>query len=197
MDSDRRWQAYLLEGITQMLAQTSMQKCIEHEHLKATPARFVKAIEDQFWGIHKDPAAELRTSFAERDYDQMVTVAHVEFQSFCAHHLCPFIGKYTFAYLPEREIVGLSKIPRMIEVLCARPQVQEQLSQQIVQTFMAKVQSRGCGVCIDAFHTCMCCRGVKKWATTRTVALEGCFKTDPSVKSEFLSTVGPVQEMGV
>lgn len=193
---ERTWNQYMLEAVRLLLEQQGMKACISEEHLKATPMRVVKAFGEYFWGVGKDPAAELRTSFTENGYDQMILVAHVEFQSFCAHHLCPFIGTYTFGYIPDKKIVGLSKIPRMIEVLAARPQVQEQLSQQIVETFQAVVHPKGCGIIMDAYHTCMSCRGVKKWATTRTTALMENFQ-EPSVKAEFLSAVGPVKSLGL
>lgn len=196
MDETPKWQGYLNEAIRAMLSTQAMSKCISQEHLHATPARVVKAMEEDFNGIYKDPAAQLTTAFAEDGYDQMVSIAHVEFTSFCAHHLRPFMGRYTFAYIPNQKIVGLSKIPRMVEVLCARPQVQEQLTRQIVDVFQAKVEPIGCGLVMDAFHTCMCSRGVKKWATTRTVALAGNFK-EASVKAELLSTVGPAMALGV
>jgi GTP cyclohydrolase I len=190
------WSNYMLEAVRLMLEQPDMAKCISEEHLKSTPMRVVKAFGEYFWGVGKDASKELRTSFQKNSYDQMIIVAHVEFQSFCAHHLCPFIGTYSFAYLPDERIVGLSKIPRMVEVLAARPQVQEELSRQIVETFQATVQPKGCGVIMDAYHTCMSCRGVRKWATTRTTALSGTFHQD-SVKSEFLNAVGPVRPLGI
>jgi GTP cyclohydrolase I len=186
----------MLEAVKLMLEQPGMKVCISEDHLKATPMRVVKAFEEYFWGVTKDPAAVLKTTFSEETYSQMILVAHVEFQSFCAHHLCPFIGTYSFGYIPSDKIVGLSKIPRMVEVLAARPQVQEQLSQQIVETFQTIVHPKGCGIVMDAYHTCMSCRGVKKWATTRTTALMENFQ-EPDVKSEFLSAVGPVKALGI
>lgn len=192
-----KWQAYLNEAVSQMLGTTAMRRHLSDEHYRDTPARVVKAFEEYFWGIDKDPAAELKTSFGEKEYSQMVAVAHVEFVSYCAHHLVPFMGKYTFAYIPNSHVVGLSKIPRMVQVLCARPQVQEALSQQIVTTFQSKVSPIGCGVVMDAFHCCMSCRGVRTWATTRTTALAGVFLSDPAVKAEFLSLVGPAKELGL
>lgn len=196
-DEKPKWQAYMLEAVNQMLGTAAMRKHLSAEHYRDTPARVVKAYEEYFWGIDRDPAAELRTSFDEEHYSQMVTVAHIEFVSYCAHHLVPFMGKYTFSYIPNSHVVGLSKIPRMVQVLCARPQVQESLSQQIVSTFQETVKPIGCGVVMDAFHCCMSCRGVKTWATTRTTALAGVFLADASVKAEFLSLVGPCKELGI
>jgi GTP cyclohydrolase I len=186
----------MLEGLRAMLTVPEMNRCIAADHCKNTPWRFVKAMQEDFWGIFKNPAHELRTEFMQDGYDQIVSIAHVEFVSICAHHLRPFIGRYTFSYMPKDSIVGLSKIPRMIEVLCARPQVQEQLSAQIVDTFQQTVSPKGCGLVMDAFHTCMCTRGVKKWATTRTTALRGVF-LESAVKGEFMLNVGPIKPLGV
>lgn len=182
------WQKHLHLSLALLLEQTEFQATMPSEHFKDTPKRVVAAFTEYFAGVHKDPAKELRTSFAESAYDQMIVVSEVDFVSWCAHHLCPFIGTYAFAYLPDKHIVGLSKIPRMIDVLCARPQVQEKLSQDIVEIFQKTVQPKGCGIIMDAVHTCACTRGVKKRFNTRTTALAGVFR-EPSTKQEFLMSV--------
>lgn len=183
------WRCKLRTAIQQMLEQPEFKDSLPGNHFDDTPERVVKAFEEYFAGVYQDPAIQLQTSFEENSYDQMIVLADVDFVSHCAHHFSPFLGTYTFAYLPDKKIVGLSKIPRMVEVLCARPQVQENLTQQVVKVFQDVVSPKGCGLSMDAVHTCACIRGVKKKFTTRTVALAGAFATDASTKAEFLSTV--------
>lgn len=164
------------------------------QHTAGTAARIAKTWVEDFWGLRVDPASFLSTTF-ESDYDQMVVVGKVEFTSWCAHHFLPFFGRYSFAYVPNNRVVGLSKIPRMIEAWCAQPQIQEKLSEDIVGAFYQVLRPHGCGIVMDAVHSCMCARGVNKLATTRTVALRGCFSSnDNSSKQELLSAVGPIPE---
>lgn len=160
------------------------------EHLKDTPKRFVRGFSELISGVHQDPEAVLKTGFEENHYNQMVAVEQIDFVSVCAHHLLPFHGVVHFAYLPNKKVVGLSKIPRMVEILSRRPQIQEQLTQQIVDTFQKVVQPKGCGCMIEAWHACVGIRGVRKPNTRmRTTALAGLFLTKPSVKEEFLMGV--------
>lgn len=183
------WEELMYYAVKNLLSIPNIKKSLPEGHFEDTPSRVVKAFQEYFSGAYKDPAEVLSTAFEEASYDQMIVVSEVDFVSWCAHHLCPFIGTYTFAYIPKKHIVGLSKIPRMVEVLCARPQVQENLSQEIVNVFHDKVVPKGCGIVMDAIHTCTCTRGVKKKFNTRTTALAGNFKQD-SVKAEFLTAVG-------
>lgn len=157
-------------------------------HFKETPERFVRMLDDCFWGIHEDPAAILQKSFTERKYDQMVLMADIDFVSYCRHHLLPFYGHIHFGYLPKKKIVGLSKIPRMIGILAARPQLQENLADDIVRVFDETVKPLGCGVVIRAYHSCISARGIRKNPITQTVALRGEFNT-PHVKAEFLEGI--------
>ena len=158
-------------------------------HTEDTPRRVVKAYEELLSGVGKDAAMALNTHFDEHHYNQMITVANIEFVSMCSHHLLPFHGVAHFAYIPDGKVVGLSKIPRMIDILAHRPQVQERLTQQIVDTFQSVVGPLGCGVMLEAWHACMGIRGVRKpEAMMRTTALTGLFLTKPEVKEEFLLT---------
>jgi GTP cyclohydrolase I len=160
------------------------------EHTKQTPRRVTAAYAELLSGVDKDPAEVLRTSFEESSYNQMITVESIDFMSVCVHHLLPFYGTCTFAYLPDKRIVGLSKIPRMVDILAHRPQVQERLTQQIVDVFQEVVQPLGCGALIKAWHGCVALRGVKKAnARMRTTALRGYFLNKPEVKAEFLAGV--------
>lgn len=183
------WQGQLHHAIALMLAEPEFQKSMSVEHVNDTPRRFVEAFQEYFSGLKQNPEEVLRTGFEPGNYDEMIYVRNVRFTSFCAHHLSPFIGKVHFAYLPSRKIIGLSKIPRLIEIYSRRPQVQEKLSAEIVDTFQRIVQPKGCGVVIEAVHLCMTIRGVRKEeAETRTTALTGVFR-DSAVKSEFLDGI--------
>lgn len=180
------WEFMLEQAIERLLQCSKISKTISDEHTKDTPARVVKAFKEYFMGCTKDPALELTTGFKEETYDQMVFVNDISFTSFCAHHLVPFAGRVHFAYIPQGKVVGLSKIPRMILTLAARPQLQEKLTQEIANCFFDNIEPKGCGVVVEAYHLCMCARGVKQQdAYTRTTALKGDFM-NPSTKQEFL-----------
>jgi len=175
------------EAIRQMLSEVAAD---DTEHTSETPRRVVAAYSELLNGVTKDPAEILRTSFEESSYNQMITVEAIDFISVCVHHLLPFYGQVTFSYLPDKRIVGLSKIPRMVDILAHRPQVQERLTQQIVDVFDATVQPLGCGAMIRAWHGCVACRGVRKAnVRMRTTALRGYFLDKPEVKQEFLASV--------
>lgn len=185
--SDHPW-TELIEAGYQSFLSGLPTGTISEEHLHNTPKRVSKALAEFFTGVTIEPATVLNTAFEESTYDQMVVVTDIEFVSFCAHHILPFWGKAKFAYIPKGRIVGLSKIPRLVEVLSARPQVQEKLAGDIVRVF-SEVISPDCAVMLEAFHTCMAVRGVRKKAITRTTALRGEFQKE-HVKNEFLHTVG-------
>jgi GTP cyclohydrolase IA len=165
---------------------------LEHNahHLNGTADRVIKAWEELFSGTHQDAAAVLSTDFAEEKYDQMICVLDIDFTSMCSHHLLPFSGMVHFAYLPNKKIVGLSKVPRMVEILSRRPQVQEKLTQEIVDTFQATIDPLGCAVVVDARHSCSGIRGARKPGMRMvTNALTGLFLQKPEVKGEFLQTI--------
>jgi GTP cyclohydrolase IA len=187
-DTAVAWQEILGSGIRAMLSTQEMQACVPIGHRKDTPTRVVKAFADAFWGVCVDPASVLKTHFEEEVYSEMIHVEAIDFTSYCMHHLLPFTGKVHFAYVPDKRIVGLSKIPRMIEVLAARPQVQEALTHQIGKVFQDVVVPKGCAVMLyDVTHACTAIRGVKKaHAKMRTTAFFGCFSCGES-RSEFLS----------
>ena len=160
------------------------------DHVKDTPQRYVRGLLELISGVGQDPAAVLKTGFAESHYDQMISVEEIDFTSLCKHHLLPFEGTVAFGYLPNKRIVGLSKIPRMVEILSRRPQTQEQLTQQLVEVFQKTLRPKGCIAMVEARHGCLCYRGAKKPnARMRTTALTGLFLTRPAVKEEFLLAV--------
>jgi GTP cyclohydrolase IA len=176
-------------GLGRMLQEVT-NPAEDFDHIERTPHRVVLAYQELLGGVWQDPAAILQTSFKESSYNQMITVESIDFVSVCIHHLLPFYGECTFAYLPDKRIVGLSKIPRMVDILAHRPQVQERLTQQIVDTFQNVVNPLGCGATIRAWHGCVACRGVRKAnVRMRTTALRGYFLDKPEVRQEFLAGV--------
>lgn len=181
------WQADLYSGIAKLLEVPEVAATLSQAHVEATPQRVVNAFSEYFSGCWRDPREVLMTTFNE-SYDEMVVVKDINFVSFCAHHLAPFIGKVHFGYLPNKKVIGLSKIPRLIEVLSRRPQVQEKLTCEIADIFMDVVKPKGCAVAIEATHLCMSIRGVRKEAVTKTLAVRGQF-SKMITKNEFLEQI--------
>ena len=177
---------YLKSAYTAFLAQLPG---VNKEHIAETPTRIVRQLCELTNGYTADPVAILKTRFSSGNYNQMISVGPVPFASLCSHHVLPFTGFYYFAYIPNKKIVGLSKIPRMFEVFSHRLQVQEDLSEQVVDCFQRIVKPKGCAVLVEAQHMCMSLRGVKKSGFMRTTALRGIFLTDESAKAEFLASV--------
>lgn len=181
-------QKLLVAGYTDLVQQLTKKLGDPDQHFKDTPKRIVKGLEDMFCGVEQDPTFFLETTFTEKAYDQMIWVTDIPFVSYCRHHFLPFFGRIHFAYLPKKRVVGLSKIPRFIKVLCARPQLQENLTQEIADVFSKAVKPLGCGVIITGQHACMFARGTRTFANMRTVQLRGEF-LKPHVKSEFFEGV--------
>lgn len=166
-----------------------VSKTITDEHVKRTPIRTTASLFELFSGCWQKPEELLQTKFTKRKYDQLVYVNEISFVSMCAHHTLPFFGKAFFAYAPNESIVGISKIPRLVECFAHRPQIQEEMSDQIVDVFMKELKPYGCGLIIEAYHTCMMIRGAKQAdAYTKTTSLRGSFKDDPT-RSEFLNGI--------
>lgn len=186
------WQTLLREAIAAYIDHTAAGM-LDPSHLNGTPHRVVRAFEEYVAGYNDDPAKYLVTKFntGKARYDGMVHVEQFDIITRCAHHLEPIIGKAHFAYVPkDRKVVGLSKIPRFTRALCQRLQVQEDLTEEIVDTFMQHVQPYGCGVSIHAVHFCMVARGVREHdAVTRTTALRGSFKTNKPTRDEFQASL--------
>ena len=188
-DGEPSWDWYLRKAISGLLNSEEVKKVISDDHIRDTPDRVVKAFEEYFSGVHEDPEEVLTKGFEVGTYNQMIFVKNISFVSFCAHHITPITGRVHFAYLPKEKIVGLSKIPRLIEIYARRPQVQEKMTQEIVDTFQNVVRPDGCGAVVEAVHLCMTIRGVRKEnAVTRTTALKGVF-TDKGIKDEFLDGI--------
>lgn len=166
----------------------------EREGLQETPQRYLKAWSTWCSGYGQDPAAILKT-FADgaEGYDTMVLQERIPFWSNCEHHLAPFFGQVHIGYMPKGRIVGLSKLARLVEVFARRLTVQERLGVQIADALQQHLQPLGCGVIVQARHSCMESRGIQKSGTiTTTSALRGCF-LDPAMRQEFLGLVAQSQ----
>jgi GTP cyclohydrolase I len=162
----------------------------ERDGLLDTPKRVRKSLAFLTQGYQQDPYAVLGTAIFEEDYDEMVVVKDIEFYSLCEHHMLPFFGKAHIAYIPNGRIVGLSKLPRLVEIYARRLQVQERLTTQIAETLHDLLDPIGVGVVIEASHLCMMMRGVQKQSsTTVTSCLLGRFKDDDKTRAEFLNLV--------
>jgi len=162
----------------------------EREGLLRTPARVHKALEFLTRGYNEDPEAMLKNALFTVSYDEMVIVKDVEVFSLCEHHMLPFFGKVHVAYIPNGRVIGLSKIPRLIEIFSRRLQIQERLTTQIAETIQKVIQPQGVGVVIEARHLCMMMRGVEKQHSQAvTSSMLGCFREEQETRTEFLSLI--------
>jgi GTP cyclohydrolase I len=158
--------------------------------LKRTPERMAKAIRFLTRGYQEDPAQLLRGALFEVDYDEMVIVKDIEMFSLCEHHMLPFFGKVHVAYLPKGKVIGLSKIPRLVDMFARRLQVQERLTKQIAEAIKEAIDPIGVGVVIEARHLCMMMRGVEKQhSATVTSSMLGAFRNEQETREEFLSLI--------
>ena len=161
----------------------------DREGLRETPLRIARMYEEMFAGLHKDPASVLKRTFVEK-YDEMVLVKDIAFDSMCEHHLLPFFGKAHIAYIPNGKIVGLSKIPRVVEIVARRPQIQERMTEELADLVMNELDAQGVAVVLEASHTCMSIRGVRKPdSICTTSAMRGTFRQNLPTRSEFLSLI--------
>jgi GTP cyclohydrolase I len=161
------------------------------EGLRRTPERFERALRYLTSGYHQDPEKVLNGAMFSVSYDQMVVVKDIDLFSLCEHHILPFFGKCHVAYIPDKRVVGLSKIPRLVNMFSRRLQIQERLTNQIAQAIQKVIQPLGVGVVIEARHLCMVMRGVEKHRTeTITSAMLGAFRENQQTREEFLSLIG-------
>jgi GTP cyclohydrolase I len=162
------------------------------EGLAGTPERVVRAFEEWFAGYADDPVELLNRTFEETDgYDEMVVLTDIRFESHCEHHMAPIIGKAHIAYLPDRRVVGISKLARLVEVYAKRLTIQEKMTAQIANTLDEVLRPKGVGVVIDAAHQCMTTRGVHKPGVSMiTSRMLGAFRDDPRTRREFLAILG-------
>ncbi|MAR57187.1 MAG: GTP cyclohydrolase I FolE [Rickettsiales bacterium] len=163
----------------------------EREGLLDTPKRVVDAYKEWFQGYDEDPRKVLAKTFEEvEDYDEMVLLKNMRFESHCEHHMAPIIGKAHIAYLPDKRVVGISKLARLLDIFAKRLQTQEVMTAQIADTIQEVLQPLGVAVVIDAKHECMTTRGVHKHDTTTvTSRMHGIFKKDPRTRAEFMSLI--------
>jgi GTP cyclohydrolase IA len=160
------------------------------EGLVRTPDRVHRAYEYLTKGYKEDPDALLKNALFTVNYDEMVIVKDVEMFSLCEHHMLPFFGKVHVAYIPNGKVVGLSKIPRLIEIFSRRLQIQERLTTQIAETIQKAIAPQGVGVVIEARHLCMMMRGVEKQHSAAvTSSMLGCFRDTQETRTEFLSLI--------
>ncbi len=163
----------------------------EREGLRSTPDRVSRLYQELLAGYSTDPVAVVNGALFEAEYDEMIVVRDIEFSSLCEHHLLPFIGHAHVAYVPNEQIIGLSKIPRIVDMFARRLQVQERLTRQVADFMAEVVQPQGVGVVIEALHMCASIRGVKKsQARMVTSAMTGAFKNNPKTRSEFMDHIG-------
>ena len=161
----------------------------DSEGLHETPRRIAAMYQELFEGLNQDPVEALSVGF-EEGHDEMVILREIPFYSMCEHHFLPFQGKAHVGYLPDGRIVGLSKIARALEIFARRPQVQERLTTQLAECIEDVLHARGVGVVIEAEHTCMTARGIKKpGATMVTSAMRGRFRSDANTRQEFLGLI--------
>ncbi len=161
----------------------------DREGLRETPERVARLYAEAFSGLRADPREVLRKTFTQK-YDEMVLVKDIQFASFCEHHLLPFIGKAHIAYLPRGKILGLSKLARLVEVLARRPQVQERMTEDIADLLTETLEPRGVAVIVEASHSCMTVRGVRKPGSSATTSsMRGVFRDNHATRSELLALV--------
>jgi GTP cyclohydrolase I len=157
------------------------------EGLRGTPQRVASMYAELFSGMFDDPGKHLNVGFTER-YDEMVILRDIQFHSVCEHHLLPFMGKAHVAYLPKGKVVGVSKLARVVEICARRPQLQERLTTQIADLIMDKLGAKGVGVILEAAHTCMTVRGVRKpGSIVVTSAMRGLFKSNLATRTEAIN----------
>lgn len=162
----------------------------DREGLLDTPRRVARMYEEMFAGLREDPSQHLQTAFTEK-YDELVVLRDISFYSMCEHHLLPFSGVAHVGYLPDGRVAGISKLARVVEAFARRPQVQERLSSQIADMLMESLEAKGVAVIMEATHSCMTCRGVKKPGSVMvTSALRGRCRSDARTRSEVLHLLG-------
>ena len=164
----------------------------DREGLKDTPSRVVRAFEDWFSGYKEDPIDFLRRTFYQVDgYDEMIVLRDISFESHCEHHMAPIIGKVHIGYIPNKNVVGISKLARVVETFSRRLQVQETMTAQIANCIQDVLKPKGVGVVVEGSHQCMTTRGIHKEGVAMiTSRLLGDFRSDPRTRSEFLNIIG-------
>lgn len=176
------------QAVEQLVA--ALGESVGREGLSLTPKRVARAYEKMFSGYDKDPREIVRV-FDGEGYDEMIVVKNIEFFSVCEHHCLPFFGKAHIGYLPDKKIIGLSKMPRLVEIFSRRLQNQERLTVEIARNLDELIKPKGVGVVLEARHLCMMARGVEKQGSeVITSAMRGLFKKNMNTRGEFLKLIG-------
>jgi GTP cyclohydrolase I len=161
----------------------------DREGLRETPARVARMYAEMFRGLKDDPRVHLQKVFAEK-YDEVVLVRDISFCSMCEHHLLPFMGKAHIGYLPRGKVIGLSKLARVVESVSSRPQVQERMTEEIANLLVSELDAKGVAVVVEATHTCMTIRGVKKpGSLCVTSAMKGLFRDNVASRAEVMQLI--------
>lgn len=161
----------------------------DREGLRDTPNRVARMYAELFSGLREDPRIHLQKFFPEK-YDEIVLVRNIAFHSVCEHHLLPFMGNAHIGYIPDGRVVGLSKLARVVESVSHRPQVQERMTEQIADLLIQELRVKGVAVVVEAIHTCMIIRGVRKpGSVCVTSAMKGIFRTNPSSRAEVMTLI--------
>jgi GTP cyclohydrolase IA len=161
----------------------------DREGLRETPARVARMYAELFSGLHDDPRIHLRKFFTEK-YDEVVLVKDIAFHSMCEHHMLPFMGKAHIGYMPAGRVIGLSKLARVVEGVARRPQVQERMTETIADMLMQDLEAKGVAVVIEASHSCMTIRGVRKpGSMCVTSAMKGIFRSNLSSRAEIMTLI--------
>jgi GTP cyclohydrolase I len=192
MDPDARTSP-LEEAVRTLLAEIGEDP--DREGLRGTPGRVRRTLEQLTAGYRTDPDTLLQGAAFDVDYDEMVVVRDIELYSLCEHHLIPFFGRAHVGYLPRGTVIGLSKIPRVVDLFAHRLQIQERMTQQIADFLMTRLEPKGVGVVLETTHLCIAMRGVRRpGATMVTSAMLGTFRSDPKTRAEFLTFIGRSSE---
>ena len=164
----------------------------DREGLLDTPDRVIRSYDEYYSGYTQDPVDILRRTFEETEgYDEMVVLKDVEINSHCEHHMAPIIGRVHIGYLPDKSVVGISKLARVVDVYARRLQIQEKMTAQIADALDQVIRPRGVGVVVEAAHHCMTTRGIQKQGVTMvTSRMLGSFRSDPKTRREFLAIIG-------
>ena len=171
----------------------------KREGLLETPSRVVRSYEEFFAGYGDDPKLVLARTFEEVDgYDEIIVLTDIRFESHCEHHMVPIIGKVHIGYLPERRVVGISKLARLVEIYARRLQIQEKMTAQIADALQEVLKPRGVAVVVEAAHQCMTTRGVHKPGVSMvTSRMVGAFRSDARTRREFLSIIDMTGQRGI
>jgi GTP cyclohydrolase IA len=192
MDTDARTSP-LEDAVRTLLAEIGEDP--DRDGLRGTPGRVRRTLEQLTAGYRMDPDTLLQGAAFDVEYDEMVVVRDIELYSLCEHHLIPFFGRAHVGYLPRGTVIGLSKIPRVVDLFAHRLQIQERMTQQIADFLMTRLEPKGVGVVLETTHLCIAMRGVRRpGATMVTSAMLGTFRSDPKTRAEFLTFIGRSSE---